>query len=87
MRDRPNDRHTKALAIKSGEVRDHINEDKTDNTPANLRAMPRGAALRAAMHGKEGRSASPRAQPRSASCASSSRPLARITHPKPPAMQ
>lgn len=50
MRDRPNDQHIKALAIQPGEVRDHINEDKQDNSPANLRAMNRGAHTR--MHNK-----------------------------------
>jgi hypothetical protein len=48
MRDRPNDEHRRALEAKLGrkllpsEIADHVNEDKGDNSPANLRPMDRG---------------------------------------------
>ncbi len=49
MRDRPNDQHRteteKRLGRKLGpnEVVDHANEDKADNSPANLNVQDRGA--------------------------------------------
>ncbi len=50
MRDRKSDTaHRKVLEAKLGrkllptEVADHLNEDKADNTPANLAAKGRGA--------------------------------------------
>ncbi len=49
MRDRPNDRHRTLTERELGrtlgpnEVVDHVNEDKTDNTPANRRVVERGA--------------------------------------------
>lgn len=48
MRDRPNDTHRRVLEAKLGrplkgnEIADHANEDKADNSPANLRPMDRG---------------------------------------------
>lgn len=48
MRDRPDDAHRDALAKKLGrplaptEVTDHLDEDKSNNAPANLRPMDRG---------------------------------------------
>lgn len=49
MRDRKNDHHRRVVEsrlgrkLKTDEVVDHVNEDKTDNTPANLRVVDRGA--------------------------------------------
>jgi hypothetical protein len=43
MRDRPTDAHTKALAVKAGEIRHHLDEDKSNNAPANLTPMSRSA--------------------------------------------
>ena len=43
MRDRKSDQHTKNLPIKPGQVRDHIDTNKHNNNPANLRVMDRGA--------------------------------------------
>lgn len=49
MRDRPNDSHRTALERKLGrklkpnEIADHVNEQKDDNSPTNLRPMDRGA--------------------------------------------
>lgn len=50
MRDRPNDTtHRRVLEAKLGrplkptEVADHADEDKSNNTPANLSAKDRGA--------------------------------------------
>lgn len=48
MRDRKSDRYRDVQERKMGrklqphEVVDHINEDKTDDSPANLRTMDRG---------------------------------------------
>ena len=42
MRDRPNDHHRHVIPVPAGHVVDHINEDKADSTPANLRTMTRG---------------------------------------------
>ena len=41
-RDRKSDAHMKVLKVAPGEVRHHDNEDKTDNTKANLKPMTRG---------------------------------------------
>ena len=50
MRDRKSDVvHRRALEAKLGrkllptEITEHINEDKADQSPTNLKAMPRGA--------------------------------------------
>lgn len=43
MRDRRSDAHTKVIPTGSGEVRHHVNEDKEDNSEANLAPMSRGA--------------------------------------------
>ena len=48
MRDRPNEKHRTALEtklgrkLKPGEVADHVDMDKDNNAPANLRPMERG---------------------------------------------
>ena len=48
MRDRPNDDHRRVLESKLGrklrpnEIADHVNEQKDDNSPANLRPVDRG---------------------------------------------
>lgn len=52
MRDRPNEQHRKVKEQALGrkltphDVVDHVNEDKADNAPANLRVMDRGAHTR-----------------------------------------
>lgn len=49
LRDRKSDAHRAVAERKVGrklgpnEVVDHLNEDKTDNSPANLEPKPRGA--------------------------------------------
>lgn len=43
MRDRKSDAHTKVIPAGPGQVRHHVNEDKTDNTATNLTPMSRGA--------------------------------------------
>ena len=57
MRDRKDDTTHRTVAaaklgrpLKPNEVVDHGNEDKQDNSPANVRAMDRGAHT--AMHNK-----------------------------------
>lgn len=53
MRDRRSDTHrrvaTKTLGrpVRPGHDVDHLNENKDDNSPANLREMPHGAHSRA----------------------------------------
>lgn len=42
-RDRRTDHHTRNLPIKSGEVRHHLDEDKSNNAPSNLRVETRSA--------------------------------------------
>lgn len=49
MRDRKTDQHRQVAArslgrpIKPGHDIDHLNENKDDNSPANLKEMPHGA--------------------------------------------
>ncbi len=49
MRDRKTDEHRTVASRRAGrklgpdEVVDHVDEDKTNNQPHNLRPMPRGA--------------------------------------------
>ena len=54
MRDRPNEKHRDMLEQKLGrkllpkEVADHVDEDKSNNAPANLR--PEGRSAHTARH-------------------------------------
>ena len=41
MRDRPNDAHTRNLPIAPGQVRHHVDENKSNNSPANLKVESR----------------------------------------------
>lgn len=43
MRDRKSDAHMKVVPAGPGKVRHHRDEDKTNNTPANLEVIDRGA--------------------------------------------
>ena len=43
MRDRKSDAHTKVIPAGPGMIRHHKDEDKANNTPGNLVAVPRGA--------------------------------------------
>jgi len=49
-RDRKSDAHMKVLHVGPGEVRDHVDGDKTNNAKSNLRPMARGAHT--AMHNR-----------------------------------
>lgn len=40
-RDRKSDAHTKNLPIKPGQVRHHLDEDKSNNHPSNLKVESR----------------------------------------------
>ena len=50
MRDRPNDRHRHVIPVKPGDIVDHVDENKANNAPDNLRAMSRADHTR--MHNK-----------------------------------
>ena len=41
MRDRKSDKHTKVLNVQPSEIRHHADEDKSNNSPENLKAMSR----------------------------------------------
>jgi len=43
MRDRKSDLHVKRLVVPPGHIRHHQDENKANNAPDNLVAMPRGA--------------------------------------------
>jgi len=42
MRDRKSDKHMKVIPAGPGQVRDHLDEDKSNNSPLNLKAVDRG---------------------------------------------
>ncbi len=42
MRDRRSDAHTRVVPAGPGMVRDHLDEDKSNNAASNLKVMPRG---------------------------------------------
>lgn len=42
MRDRPNDNHMKVVPAGPGMVRHHVDENKENNAPDNLKVEPRG---------------------------------------------
>lgn len=42
MRDRKSDAHMKVVPAGPGEVRHHVDEDKTNNAPDNLKVEDRG---------------------------------------------